>query len=636
MERNKQKHALVNLLALLAVSLGGLATARYANSLAGQVASFFAGLGALVAAVSWFQMRLEDNERLEKLEFDELAKSHVGSALFEAKDSEVFPAQRSREQFERLFVPIFTVFLCLAQAGGAYLMWRWLSRPTTVPEVKYPITGLASFGLFAFVLFLLGRFSSTIARLQNQRLLRPGAGQVLFSAVLCFLVALGIIAVWTGYPRTDSFIAYGLSGLLAVISLENLINLILEIYRPRVKGKAERPLYESRLAGLLGQPEGLVTTAAQALDYQFGFKVSETWFYRLFFERALKWLILAQLALLALSTCVVFIEAGEQGLLERFGKPAGGRTLLQPGGHLKWPWPIDRVYRYRTDQIQSFEVGVKPGMEVEEKKEAPAKDIILWTAQHAGEQEDYFLVAGRQQSLSDGPNGRTGKELPPVSLVTGSIPVQYQITDLVQWAYKNHNPKELLESLARRDVLRYFLNADMNELMSSARLEASEQLRHRVQAEADARQLGVRIISVGMQDMHPPVKVGADYELVVAAIAEKNTRILDAKTGAIQTNAQAAIEATRLLTRAMEYQAQKTLGALGEVALFTNQLVAFRAAPSVYPEQKYFATLVETLANTPKCINLTTNNQNVFIFDLQTSLENAMERMRVAPKTDSK
>ena len=114
MERSIQKNGLINLLVLLAVGVAGLAVARYANSLAGQVSTLFLGIGVLVAAVSWFQMRLEDRERLEKLEFDELAKTHGGSALFEAKDAEVFPAQRSREQFERFFVPAFTVILFAA------------------------------------------------------------------------------------------------------------------------------------------------------------------------------------------------------------------------------------------------------------------------------------------------------------------------------------------------------------------------------------------------------------------------------------------------------------------------------------------------------------------------------------------
>jgi len=38
-------------------------------------------------------------------------------------------------------------------------------------------------------------------------------------------------------------------------------------------------------------------------------------------EKNLLLLLLAQLAVLLLSTCVVFIDAGEQAVLERFGKP---------------------------------------------------------------------------------------------------------------------------------------------------------------------------------------------------------------------------------------------------------------------------------------------------------------------------
>src|SRR5512136_3013005 len=169
MERSIQKNGLINLLTLLAVGVAGLAVARYANSLAGQVSTLFLGIGVLVAAVSWFQMRLEDRERLEKLELDELAKAHGGTAMFEARDAEIFPAQRSREQFERFFVPAFTVILLVLQAGGAFLLWRWLSRSTTVSEVKQPITGLALFALFALLLFLVGRFSATIARLERHR-----------------------------------------------------------------------------------------------------------------------------------------------------------------------------------------------------------------------------------------------------------------------------------------------------------------------------------------------------------------------------------------------------------------------------------------------------------------------------------
>ena len=140
------------------------------------------------------------------------------------------------------------------------------------------------------------------------------------------------------FPKTDFYVARFLCVLLAVVALETLAQLVLEIYRPRTKRGSPRPLFESRLVGLLGQPEGLITTASQALDYQFGFKVSETWFYR-FFEKALAWLILLQLGVLLLSTCFIFVESGEQVLLERFGRPIASRGVLGPGAHLKLPWP---------------------------------------------------------------------------------------------------------------------------------------------------------------------------------------------------------------------------------------------------------------------------------------------------------
>jgi membrane protease subunit HflK len=625
MERSIQKNGLINLLILLAVGVAGLAAARYANSVGGQVNILFLGIGVLVAAVSWFQMRLEDRERLEKLEFDELAKSHSGSALFEARDAEAFPAQRSREQFERFFVPAFTVILFGLQAGGAWFLWRWLSQSTTASEVKQPITGLALFGLFALLLFLLGRFSATIARLERHRLLRPGASYLLFNAFVCLVVALGMVGVWAGFPRTDYYVARVLCGVLALVGLETLVQLVLEIYRPRLKGKIERPLYESRLVGLLGQPEGLITTAAQALDYQFGFKVSETWFYR-FFERALGWLLLLQLAALVLSTNVVFIEAGEEGLLEHFGRRVESRSPLGPGAHLKWPWPIDKVYRFRTEQIQTFNVGFAEDSTQERER------YVLWSQGHHGETN--FLVANRVQVSQEVTNETTGRRIPPVSLLTVSVPVQFQITNLLAWAYNNEDAPALLEDLGTREVVRYLVGVDMNEIMSEGRQEAAQALRSRIQAAADQHNLGAQIISVGLGDLHPPVKVAPDYEKVIAASQTKQAKILAARADEIRTNALAGAQAHGILNKANSDRTAREVGALAQAALFTNQIPAFQAAPSVYAERAYLQTFARATANSRKYVLLTTNTHDVLTFDLQESVAQSLLNLSVpAPKT---
>lgn len=623
MQRSTQKNGLINLLALVAVGAGGLFVTQFTHSLAGVVAVIFVGFGALVALVSWFQMRLEDRERLEKLELEELAKTHSGSAMFEARDAEVFPAQRSREQFERYFVPVFTAIVFLGQAGCAYGLWHWLMKPTTTSDVAQPTVALSLFALFALVLFLLGKFSSTIARLEGHRLLRPGSAYVLLGAYICFFVTLGIAAIQAGFPKGDFYVAILLTAVLALTAFETLIRLVLEIYRPRIKGKIERPLYESRVIGLLGQPEGLITTAAQALDYQFGFKVSETWFYQLI-KNALGWLLLLQVAALLLSTCVVFIQAGEQGLLEHFGQPVAKRSPLGPGAHFKWPWPIDSVYRFQTEQIQTFDIGFSHDPNLEKGP------VVLWATAHRNETN--FLVASREQTLAPVTNIVSGKRTPPVSLLTVSIPVQFQITNLVAWAYNNEDSPSLLADVGAREVVRYLASSDMNEIMSHGRLQTAHTLMNGIQRAADAHGLGAKIVSIDLEDLHPPLKVAGEYEKVVAAIQNKEAKILAARADDIRTNAMAGAEATNILNAAMAESLGRRIQAAAQAALFTNQIPAFQAAPSVYAQRAYLQTFVRSTATARKYVLLTTNTQDVLVFDLQEKISDSILNMSVTPK----
>jgi len=529
--------------------------------------------------------------------------------LFEAKDTEVFPAQRAREQFDKFFVPGFGVLLFLLEAGGAWWLWRSFSKAPAVIAPDRAMPALSLFAIFALLLFLFGRFSATMARLENNRLLRPSASFILLGAYICFAAALGIAGVKADFPKADLYVAKGLCVLLGLMAAEMLVTLLLEIYRPRVKGKISRPVYDSRFAGLLGQPESLFTTAAQTIDYQFGFNVSETWFFQLL-KKNLLMLLFVQLAVLFLSTCFVFIDAGEQAVLERFGKPVTG-GILSPGAHFKLPWPVEKIYRFRTDQIQTFDVGYTPDAQSE------SLNTVLWSTAHG--KEDNFLVANRETVTIKNESADTNDTLkaPPVSLITVSLPVQFQIHDVMAWAYNNADPAGLLQDLATRTVVHYLAGVDLNDVMSHARLEAAQVLRERIQAAADARKLGVKILFVGVQDIHPPTTVAADYEKVVGAEQTKLATILGARADAIRTNAIGGALAYTLTNIAAATRQQLEVAAYARAALFTNQLPAFHAAPSVYQQRAYFQTFAAATANARKYILLTTNTHDVLTFDLQ-------------------
>jgi regulator of protease activity HflC (stomatin/prohibitin superfamily) len=376
------------------------------------------------------------------------------------------------------------------------------------------------------------------------------------------------------------------------------------------------------VVGVLGQPESLFSTAAQTLDYQFGFKVSETWFFQLL-KKNLFALLLAQVLVLILSTCFVFVEAGEQAVLERFGRPVAGRTLLDPGAHLIWPWPVDQVYRYRTEQIQSFNVGFTPDPKAENQ------NVVLWTVSHT--KEENFLVANREQA-SVQTNGLGGKHTPPVSLLTVSIPVQFQITNLLAWVYNNDGQTNLLQDLATREVVRYFVSVDLNEVMSGGRLIAAETLHNRIQEAADARRLGAKIVFVGLQDIHPPVKVAPDYEKVVGASQTRLAKILAAQADAIRTNAVADADAFKKVNDAEAGRLQLESRAWSRAALFTNQLPAYAAAPSVYMERAYLRAFARATAGARKYILLSTNTEDILQIDLQDKIRtDLLESLNTPP-----
>ncbi len=618
MEKNHHKIGLINWIALLLVTIVSVALAKFVNAASALAACFIFGTGTLVALISYFQTRLEERERFEKLEFDELVKSKSSESLF-STEADSFPARRSREQFERFFIPAFTLLLVLGQWAMVY--WEWKNLRTLIPLVESRATvAISAFGLFALVLFLLGKYSSSLARLEKQRLLRPGGSYLLLGAYLCAAVAISIgLTTWGGIAAADLYAARAAVVLLAIIAFELVVSLVLEIYRPRVRGKAERLIYESRIVGLLGQPEGLFSTAAHALDYQFGFKVSETWFYQ-FLKKALAWIIAAQVAVLLLSTCIIFIGTGEEGLLERFGRPVEN-GVLQPGPHLKLPWPIDHVNRFPTREVQTFNIGFVPDPGLEKEK------TVLWTRPHYKE-EFNLLVASSEKGST---NAAGQQQSVPANLLTVSIPVQYQIDDVKAWAYNHADAGQLLEKIATREVVLYLVGVDLIEIMSSGRLKAGQDLLKQIQARAKDLKLGVKILSVGLQDIHPPLKVAEEFQKVVGAGQEKEAAILRAESYRARLLPMAEAEALAKIRDAEIFRLNRVASAAARGAQFTNQIKAFTASPTVYAQRMYLEAFIAGSSHARKIIVGPTNTQNVINLNLEEKVRPDLLDVTVPP-----
>ena len=624
-QQNSKKLGLINSIVLLVVAIGALYFTLQTNSTVGLGGVVLLGIGTLIGFFSFIQSHLIDRERVEALEMQELDRTRGNESLFAGAAEDAYPSRNARRQFEKWVVPIFSVLVLIGQALGLLLVYRQLDGWTLSSSIQASDSAMSImfFALFMVVLFMMGKYSAGLARMDGQELLRPGANYMLLGSVVCTAVVIAETAS-IEYPVWEKVFTWVVFVVIALSAVENLGTLVLEIFRPRLDDKKTRLLYDSRLIGLLGQPGGLISTAAHTLDYQFGFKVSETWFYK-YLERTLALIIAIQVVVLFLSSSFVVIQANEEAVKERFGKHTD--KLLAPGFHLKWPWPIDKVYRYKTGEIQEFVLGV-----LEQNDEAEP-EVLLWTTQHNHGSSNDMIVASSDGLLDSAASV-------PVNLLTVSIPVQYRINNLTNWV-KTGNAVSMLRKLSMRAVTRYLIGVDIKELMGPGRTKAQEELKKAIQREADDRELGGEIVFVGLQDIHPPVGqneqskatggVAESYEKVNVARLHSETNRL----GALQYKAgrvpMARGLAAELVANARSESTNKVALAKAEAGRFSHQISAFKAAPSVYMTRSKLETFQQATRGARKYILSDTKNRDIINLELQDKLRSDLLDVTVDP-----
>jgi membrane protease subunit HflK len=167
--------------------------------------------------------------------------------------------------------------------------------------------------------------------------------------------------------------------------------------------------------------------------------------------------------------------------------------------------------------------------------------------------------------------------------------------------------------------------------MSTGRAAAATDLRKSIQNRADELGLGVEILFVGLQDIHPPTKVAADYQKIVGARQTVEAQILAARGKATRDVLIADSEARKMVNEAEAYRTQRVAGAAATAARFTNQIHAFNAAPTVYPMRAYLQTFARAVGPARKYIVATTNSSEVIQFNLEDKIREGLDEIYVPP-----
>ncbi|MBE0534245.1 MAG: hypothetical protein IH624_01150 [Phycisphaerae bacterium] len=610
----------------------------------------------------WFVLVLLFHQRSlaeqEKLDIAQLAQAKRSETIFQAdaERGQLFAvAQQRLKLLEKWFVPVFAVLIAVYQITLGWLLLGGI-RQTEEQVLSANYLAAVLMVAVAFISFLLSRYAVGMSAQPEWKPLRAGGSYLLSSAVLAFLVAIGLTLYHFKLDLMISVLAWVIPILMIVLGAETALNVVLDIYRPRIAGQYSRGAFDSRLLGMVSEPGGILHTFASAIDYQFGFKVSQTWFYKLL-EEAILPLVLFCIVTLYLLSSILVVEPGQEALVERLGSFS---RVAGPGFSLKWPWPFDVARIYDTERIQQVNIGFEM-----EDEHVDSREPLLWGEKHYKE-EDKLLVAAETDA-----GVRSGA---PVSLVVAAVPVQYRIKNLKDYVYNHVDAREMLHAICYRELVKYAASAKVEtygddddssrqSILGAGRETAGAFLTREIGRQVDEAGLGVEIVYLGLEGVHPPPDkdVAKTYQQVIGAVQKKYAAIMAAQADQnrvlISLTGGDVERANKLYDLARRYQRAKETGnpdaeTLGEelsaaiqkssgeifrtlstatsdafekVILaeatgkrYQSQLKAYSEANTIFPHELRLAMLEETLAGIRKYVVIAeAGDSEVYIIDLQ-------------------
>ncbi|MBQ7376625.1 MAG: protease modulator HflK [Clostridia bacterium] len=262
------------------------------------------------------------------------------------------------------------------------------------------------------------------------------------------------------------------------------------------------------------------------------------------------------------STGLVQIEPYQQGAVYRFGRLSN--ETLEPGLHMTLPYPIDKVEIYDTESINKITVGYA----------AKEDSDNLWTGSHGTNEHKLLLGNGNE-------------------LVSVNLRLEFKINDLTKYLRASSSPAAILEAKAYELITSKIIVADLEDLLAVDRAKFTEEYTAELREMLAGQDIGLELVSVVLESIHPPLEIAAIYQEVVGAeiLAEAMIKQANSDANVTVTNAEAEKNASINAANA-EYH-NKVASATADVSEFNASVEAAAGNPDAYHYYKYLKAVSE-------------------------------------------
>ena len=285
-------------------------------------------------------------------------------------------------------------------------------------------------------------------------------------------------------------------------------------------------------------------------------------------------IIVAVVAGLWLASGIYKVEADELGVVLRFGKLS---NVTEPGLNYHLPYPVETVETPKVTEVKRVEIGFRT---VYQGPPARYEDMP----------EESLMLTGDE------------------NIVDIDMIVQFKIKDPAAYLFEVRNVYQTVKSASEATLRQVVGYHRIDQALTDGKFEIQQEIQQNLQEIMDLYNVGVIVMAVQLQDVHPPDEVVDAFKDVASAMEDKNKFINQAQGYQNDVIPRTRGHAEQLIRQAESYREQRTLHAQGEAARFEKVLAEHKLAPQVTETRLYLETMEKVMPRVKKYIAKTGNS----------------------------
>ena len=180
--------------------------------------------------------------------------------------------------------------------------------------------------------------------------------------------------------------------------------------------------------------------------------------------------------------------------------------------------------------------------------------------------------------------------------------VQYRIKDAKKYLFNIRGPQQMIKDAAEASMRQVVGDRGVDEALTIGKEEIQEAVAKKLQEILDLYESGIEVVTVKLQDVHPPGEVKAAFEAVASAKETRERLVNEALGKYNQEIPKAKGEAEKIIRQAEAYAVERIRRAEGDANRFLARLREYRKAKQVTKDRLYLETMREILPDIEKIV----------------------------------